>query len=229
MSTSNASAARVARDLVAYAVTALVGVAGYGIWQAAVSFAHVVRSTEWTIAIVCFVAALAWAGTQLVRSHRAAISPSQALLALEQSREVLRRVVPLSTTAGWRFADEPSQFVLDPVVEKLVPHIRPALERALLDILENPLGNSREVVRGELVYIKRIRPSVTSVLVPALLLAYTATQRERLIRLRSLAAGREADAVFDALPGGDETMNALQRVFAREMRDAAQPGAATVN
>jgi hypothetical protein len=126
-------------------------------------------------------------------------------------------------TTTWRFDEtDVGSMLFDEDVRPFLPAVAPALERALVEILENPLANPRAVVRGEVVYIKRLNPSLVSAeVVPALLLAYTAVHRERLIR--KLALCRAADVAPDGIASSDEQIyRALERVVETVIRRAHQ-------
>ena len=126
-------------------------------------------------------------------------------------------------TTTWRFDEtDIGSMLFDEDVRPFLPAVTPALERALVEILENPLGNPRAVVRGEVVYIKHLNPSlVSSEVVPALLLAYTTLHRERLIR--KLAVCRAADVAPDGIASTDEQIyRALERVVETVIRRAQQ-------
>lgn len=113
----------------------------------------------------------------------------------------------------WRFDDlDPGKLWFDEDVRQFLPAVRPALERALVEILENPLASPRAVIRGEVVYIKRLNPSlVATEVIPALLLAYTAVQREHVIR--KLALCRAADVAPEGIASTDEQIyRALERI-----------------
>lgn len=121
----------------------------------------------------------------------------------------------------WRFDDtDPANVWFDEDVRPFLPAVKPALERALIEILDNPLVNPRAVVRGEVVYIKRLNPSlVNAEIVPALLVAYTADQREHLIR--KLALCRAADVAPDGLASTDRQIHqALERMVETAIRRA---------
>ena len=124
-------------------------------------------------------------------------------------------------TTTWRFDDlDPGKLWFDEDVRSLLPAVQPALERALVEILENPLANPRAVIRGEVVYIKPLNPSlINTEVVPALLLAYTAVQREHTIQ--KLALCRAADVTPDGVASTDEQIyRALERVVETAMRRA---------
>ena len=122
-------------------------------------------------------------------------------------------------TSAWRFDDmDPGSMWFDEDIRPFLPVVAPALERALVEILENPLVNPRAVVRGEVVYIKHLNPALVSTeVVPALLLAYTTALRERLIR--KLALCRAAEVAPDGPASTDEQIyQALERVVETAMR-----------
>jgi len=123
-------------------------------------------------------------------------------------------------TTTWRFEDGEANERFEEDVRAYLPAVMPALQRALVEILENPLANPRAVVRGEVVFIKHLNPSLfSSEVVPALLLAYTALQRERLIR--KLALCRAADVAPNGiLSTDDEIYRALERVVDVALRRA---------
>ncbi len=124
-------------------------------------------------------------------------------------------------TTAWRFDEtDIGSMLFDEDVRPFLPAVTPALERALVEILENPFANPRAVVRGEVVYIKHLNPSlVSSEVVPALLLAYTAVQRERLIK--KLAVCRAADVAPDGIASTDQQIyRALERVVETVIRRA---------
>ena len=121
----------------------------------------------------------------------------------------------------WRFAEaDNSNAWFEEDVQSFLPSVLPAVERALIEILENPLGNPQAVIRGEVVYIKRLNPAlVNGEVVPALLLAYTASHRDRLIR--KLALCRAADVAPDGIAStDDEILRALQRLVDTAIRRA---------
>lgn len=215
---TDAAVTSIVRDRFDFLFTALVGMVGFAVWQSAFAAAGVSRRTEWAVAVLLAIAGGTVAIVQLVRvrssvAHIDGRSGAVATIAatIERDQAIRRVVVPIRGS-GWRF-DDPANVVIDRSAEQLIPLVRPDLERALLDILDNPLVNPREVVRGEVVYIKRLHPStVGSVLIPALLLAYTAVQRERLIRIRSLAIG--GDPKLSGLVGDGRTDAALERLVA---------------
>ena len=123
--------------------------------------------------------------------------------------------------SNWRFDDrDPGGLGFDEDVEPFLPTVVPALERALLEILDDPLANPRAVVHGQVVYIKRINPSLVSTqVVPALLLAYTASQRDHLIR--KLALCRAADVAPSGLGStDDEIYRALRGLVDAAIRRA---------
>jgi len=189
---------------------------GLAVWQSAVTAAGISRRTEWAVAILLAIVGATVAVVQLVRvrSSVARINDRSVAVATVERDHTIRRVIVPFRGSGWRF-DDPANVVIDRNAEQLMPLVRPDLERALLDILDNPLANPREVVRGEVVYIKRLHPStVGSVLIPALLLAYTAVQRERLIRIRSLAIGGDPTGQLSGLIGDGQTDAALERLVA---------------
>jgi hypothetical protein len=122
----------------------------------------------------------------------------------------------------WRFdVDNPANEFFEDDVMRFWPAVKPGLERALDEILDDPLGNLRDVVREQVVYIKRLAPvprldprtgDFRGVLVPALLLAYTVNKRAKLIRKLLLYR------VAEVAPQGSDTPDleiyeALQRVL----------------
>jgi hypothetical protein len=121
-------------------------------------------------------------------------------------------------TTTWRYEDGEDSEWFDEDVRAYLPAVMPALQRALVEILDNPLANPRAIVRGEVVFIKHLSPSlVSSEVVPALLLLYTALQRERLIR--KLALCRAADVAPNSiLSTDDEIYEALERVVQTALR-----------
>lgn len=121
---------------------------------------------------------------------------------------------------SWRF-DETAiseSWVVAADVQQFMPVARPALERAILEIQANPLASPRTVVRGEVIHIKRI-PAVIGedIAFPALLLAYAAKKRDRLIRLLSLC--RAADAASDAVSSDDQLVAAALLRILEAMND----------
>jgi hypothetical protein len=114
----------------------------------------------------------------------------------------------------WRFDNEdPASECFEEDVLRFLPAVKPALERALVDIQDDPLSNERELVRGEVIYIKRLDASLTdNEIVPALLLGYTVSQRQKLIRKLLLCR------VAEVTPNGTDTKDkeiyeALRRVL----------------
>jgi len=123
--------------------------------------------------------------------------------------------------APWRFDDlNVASMWFDADVQRLLPAVAPEVERALVEILDNPLASPRAVIGGEMVYIKRINAALTSnVVVPALLLAYTASQRDHLIR--KLALCRAAEVAPDGAASSDEQIyRALERLVEAALRRA---------
>ena len=123
--------------------------------------------------------------------------------------------------AGWRFDDtDVGNMWFDEDVMPFLPAVEPALQRALIDILENPLASPLAVVRGEVVYIKHLDPALVSAeVVPALLLAYRVIQRDRLIR--KLALCRAADVAPNGTASTDDQIyRALERVVEAALRRA---------
>jgi len=105
----------------------------------------------------------------------------------------------------WRFDDQdPAQVWFDEDVQGFAPAVRASLERAFIELLEeDPLKNQCEVVQGEFVYIKRIQPDlVDNELIPALLLTYRASKRDK--KIRKLELHRAADTA----PNGLKSTNA---------------------
>jgi len=120
-----------------------------------------------------------------------------------------------TSSGGWRF-DEPAfkQFwVVDDDVQQFMQVVRPALERAFLEILADPLSNPRVVIRGEVIHIKRLASLVLQEqVVPPLLLTYAVKKRDRLIGVRSLC--RAADVTGGAMGSEDERVHvALERML----------------
>jgi hypothetical protein len=126
-------------------------------------------------------------------------------------------------STDWRFED-PAGAWFEEDVERYAPAVRPVLERALLEILDDPLASPRAVVRGDIVYIKRLQSFLTpDEVVPALLLVYTVARAERLIRKLALfraaevapTGGRSTDRqIYAALERMVET--AIKRAKRRE-------------
>jgi hypothetical protein len=123
-------------------------------------------------------------------------------------------------TTTWRFEDGEDDEQFEEDVRAYLPAVLPALQRALVEILDNPLANPCAVVRGQVVFIKHLSPSLVSTeVVPALLLTYTALQRERLIR--KLGLFRAADVAPNGiLSTDDEIYRALERVVDTALRRA---------
>jgi hypothetical protein len=186
--------------LLSYLPTVLAALTAGILWQIMVTATGVSRSTTWVIAFVLVIGGIVGgAGALLVRARP-----------LSRPMTVPARVAPLvPRAAGWRF-DEAAPIVADPFVDVVIREGRPAIERALLEVFENPLASPREVTNGEVVYIQRVDagkpPNESTPPTPALLLGYAATQRDRVIRI--LGVSRAANA-----PAEDaEALAALQRV-----------------
>jgi hypothetical protein len=125
--------------------------------------------------------------------------------------------------APWRFdTDDVASMAFDEEVQALLPAVTAVVERALAEILEDPLANMQAVVAGEVVYIKRLNPSLAArEVVPALLLVYSLTQRNHLIR--KLVLCRAADVTPAGLLSTDEQIySALERIVATALRRARQ-------
>jgi hypothetical protein len=223
------------RDRFSSVSMALVAMAGYVVWQSVMRAIGASNATAWVIASVLALGAIAWVTPRILRAWpmpvriaapmpiRIAASMPVPMLALRtESSDIRRRLMlPIQPRMGWRF-DESPKVILDPEVENLAPFVQSELERALVGILENPLSNPPTVVKGDVVRIRRVRPSVASV--RSLLLAYTTNRREQLIS--SLALSPAADVAPDlaAARVDRKTREALHRVETAAERALGQSG-----
>jgi hypothetical protein len=199
------------RDRFSSLSAALVAMTGYVAWQLVMRALGANGATAWFIAAVLALGGIAWVAPHILRAWPlqvpiAAPMPTSPLRG--EFSDIRRRLLLPTQQIGWRF-DESPKVIVDPEVEHFASFVQPELERALLDILENPFGNPPAVMKGEVVRIERLHPSVADV--PPLLLAYTTNRREHSIP--TLALGPAAEVIPELAAGGDQkTLEALHRV-----------------
>jgi hypothetical protein len=191
----------------AYLRIAFVGMLGYMLLEWLRTALHVSTVTAWATAGLISLAGLSWGARDFAAARRA----------LRTARSMRSRVgASRAPTKGWRF-DETESFVVGKDVLEFIPAARPVLERALLEIQEDPLDTPREVVEGEVAFVKRLQPPRTNGAVPGMLLGYKAVRRDR--KIRQLVLARAADA-SSALAAG--TYVALEHVMAVANRRARE-------
>jgi hypothetical protein len=224
------------------ASVALVAMAGYVVWHSIMNAIGASTATAWVIASVLALGGIAWATLRILRAlptpveivapmRIAATMPKlagvpDADLRFTQLRgessDIRRRLLlPIQQRLGWRF-DQSPKLILDPEVERLAPFVQPELERALVGILENPLANPPAVVKGEMLRIQRVHPSVPDV--PPLLLAYTTNRRDQLIPTLALVPSADVVPQLAAARGDRKTLEALHRVEAAAERALGESG-----
>lgn len=194
----------------------LASMAGYVVWETVMRAIGASSAMAWTIAAVLVLGGVVWATPHILRYWPIPIGVGSLRLAPALiNRDVgnLRRALS-QVKRGWRFG-APLREDIEPDVEHFIPLVRPAVERTLVDILEDPLAIPLTVESGtQMARIKRIRPSVVGKTeVPALLLAYTTgPAREPLIP--RLALSRAVEGASELVGSGDEqTVEALQHLM----------------
>lgn len=104
---------------------------------------------------------------------------------------------------AWTFdLDTSASMLFQQDVLKIGPAVIKAVERALNEILVDPLANQRDLVRDQVVYIKRLQPQMAGEeRGPGLLVAYTVNKRTKLVRKLALCR------VADIAPHGSDTLD----------------------
>ena len=148
-------------------------------WQLVIHATGASARTTWLIASCVAVAAVVSATPRVIRQWS---MPAVELIPRRMlGGAVATEASPLSAKRmdGWRFDVAPA-VIFDVDEEQLAVALRPVLERALVEVLENPLGNPLAVEGAEPVRIKPLPPVLVGERQVPLLLAYA--HRERLIQ-----------------------------------------------
>jgi hypothetical protein len=117
--------------------------------------------------------------------------------------------------SNWRFDDnDPGEIVFAEDVKKFAPFVRAAVERALIDILEDPLAKQYlEMVNGEVFYVSVMQPSLDGgEVIPTLLIIYTASRKEKRVRKVGLHRAKAVAPNWGSL-NEEEMLAALRRAI----------------
>jgi hypothetical protein len=126
--------------------------------------------------------------------------------------------------SNWRFDEnDPGEVTFNKEVEEFGAAVRPAVERALIQILEDPLANQfLELFEGDLYYVSVVQPSLQGdEVIPALLIIYSAKKSEWLVRKVAIHPAREFAPKRDELDE-KELQAALRRAIRIARRRARE-------